>query len=268
MAMSLPGTSGNYASYGNVNPTTTTAFTIIQWFQIAASTFGMAMSSKFVINTTPTFIVGVGNVAGTNGQGLQFSVGTGNNAVATGKKDITVSLGEWHVAVFRYDGGGANNDARLRMWFDGAEQTSLTYSTTVPATTGSAGGLILGNGRSDASTGMWNGLLGPVKIYNTALTSESIQSEMYSYWPFDTANLQFFFYGQDNGLFKDYGPNAYTYTAVGTNTYSQQCPFGEPDFFRHVPRGNRRTVLTKRHEPIHNRLSSLPALPLTGLFSG
>lgn len=256
MSIAFDGTN-DWLSFGNVNPTSTSAFTIIGWFKPTGNT-NLSLGSKFVANTTPCYIIQQSNIAASSGQGLRFSVGTGTNAVAIGSKDLTIDAAKWHVFVMRYDGGETGNDARLRMWFDGDEQTSLTYSATVPASTGSSGGLVLGNGRSDAAVTSYNGSLGLWKIYNTALPVGIIQTEMYSFFPYDTSSLQFFFYGEDNGAWADFGPNNYTPAVTGTATIDQ-APF-LPDFFRQVPRANRRIALTKRHEPIHRGLRVLPPL--------
>jgi hypothetical protein len=81
------------------------------------------------------------------------------------------SANTWtHIAMV-FDGSGSANSDRLKVYYNGVEQT-LTYGGTIPATTGTYGTSYLGS--MSNGTNEYNGLLSNFAIYNTALDSTAL----------------------------------------------------------------------------------------------
>jgi hypothetical protein len=64
-------------------------------------------------------------------QTIQFVISTGS--VTFGGTTSILTTATWHHALFWYDGGGALNADRLKIYWNGATQT-LSFSGTIPAT--------------------------------------------------------------------------------------------------------------------------------------
>lgn len=109
------------------------------------------------------------------------------NGWSDGKFYLTVSNGSpqfgsftsndtnWHHVVLRFDGTESTNDARLKGYLDGIQQT-LTYNDTIPATISSAlPNLFIGRDESVA-VAYTNGLIDDGRLYSRALTASEIQS--------------------------------------------------------------------------------------------
>jgi len=83
------------------------------------------------------------------------------------------STGVWTHIVMVYDGSGSANADRLKVYFNGVEQT-LSYGGTIPATTGTYGTSYLG-ARGDGSN-EYNGYLDEVGIWSQVLSKETIEA--------------------------------------------------------------------------------------------
>jgi hypothetical protein len=98
-----------------------------------------------------------------------FEVGNGENSYGYVSNNST----NWQYMVMVYDGTLSGNSNRLKAFINGVQQT-LTFSGTIPATTGTVDanlnvGAFLGNNNYT------RGNISQVKIYNRALTSTEIQ---------------------------------------------------------------------------------------------
>lgn len=83
------------------------------------------------------------------------------------------ALNTWtHIAMV-FDGSGSTNAERLKVYYNGVEQT-LTYGGTIPATTGTYSTSYLG-GRGDG-TNEYTGYLDEVGIWSLALSESTLQA--------------------------------------------------------------------------------------------
>ena len=96
-------------------------------------------------------------------------------------------LDTWHTVGFVFDGSGAANADRLKVWQNLVAQT-LLFTGTIPATTGSpADGLRTGKLQR---TGVFGDVtIANLKIWNVALTEAEIIQESDSYRPVRTSGL-------------------------------------------------------------------------------
>ena len=76
-----------------------------------------------------------------------------------------------HIAMV-FDGSGSTNADRLKVYYNGVEQT-LSYGGTIPATTGTYGTSYLGS--MSNGTNEYNGFLDEFAIWNTSLAQTAIQ---------------------------------------------------------------------------------------------
>tara|TARA_R100001509_G_C4866209_1_gene215127 strand:+ start:366 stop:1061 length:696 start_codon:yes stop_codon:yes gene_type:complete len=94
----------------------------------------------------------------------------------SGSKNGNVSapaVNTWtHIAMV-FDGSGSTNAERLKVYYNGVEQT-LTYGGTIPATTGTYGTSYLGS--MSNGTNEYNGYLDEVGIWSLALSENTIQA--------------------------------------------------------------------------------------------
>ena len=107
----------------------------------------------------------------------KFNVFVAASTADTGdNKGTTPSLGyaadEWHSLVVEFDGSGSDNAARLKISYDGVQQ-SLALEGTIPAILTSPSTSAWNIGRWPAIDG-WDGLIDDVSIWNRALTSNEV----------------------------------------------------------------------------------------------
>jgi hypothetical protein len=76
----------------------------------------------------------------------------------------------WNHLVVVYDGSQADNATRLKAYVN-AEPVTLSFSGTIPATTGDLTGVDATIGYTSSS---WDGLIGDTRIYNVALTGDEV----------------------------------------------------------------------------------------------
>lgn len=85
-----------------------------------------------------------------------------------------VTGGSWFHYAFVYDGNGATNADKLKVYINGSEQT-LTYSGTIPSLTANLSTRFLEIGSLQESS-HWDGNVDEVSIYGKALSSGEISS--------------------------------------------------------------------------------------------
>jgi hypothetical protein len=83
---------------------------------------------------------------------------------------------EWHFITTIFDGSGATNYDKVKLYFDGVLLTDLTQRGTISSIISSTGSFWIGN----KETGNSSGLVDEVRIYNTALTVTQIESQYYA----------------------------------------------------------------------------------------
>ena len=126
----------------------------------------------------------------------------------------SVETGTWQHWFIAYDGSQSTNATKLRIFLNGVEQT-VSFSTTVPTSIVSPGGLPLTMGSITATRSM-TGLLSDLMIWNVVLPDSVLKSQHQSFNPLQTSGLQLWEPLHDGVVFKDYsGNNRDTITNVG-----------------------------------------------------
>lgn len=115
---------------------------------------------------------------------------------------------------FTYDGGGAANADRLKIYKDGIAQ-SLTYTGTIPATSSDAGTDPVRVGRNQRDATFADGRIAFVKAWSVALTAAEIAQEAHSYRPIRTAGLLIWAPYDDGTSARDYSGNGNHGTITG-----------------------------------------------------
>jgi hypothetical protein len=91
---------------------------------------------------------------------------TGTGALTTGQTTCLVAV---------YDGAGAANADRLKIYINGQAQT-LTFSGTIPAAIGTHAGTTYLCGHPSTNTRTLNGLFFEARVYNRALPAAEVQT--------------------------------------------------------------------------------------------
>ena len=93
--------------------------------------------------------------------------------------DTTVANGDWHNIILVFDGSGADNADKLKLYFNGSNITGGTYSGDVPASVGAFTSSMTSNIGRTPSTAYFDGYISNASIWDTALTSAQV-SEIYN----------------------------------------------------------------------------------------
>ena len=104
---------------------------------------------------------------------IYFEIGNGGNTI--GELSNISSL--WQNVALVFDGSGVDNSARLKAYINGIQQ-NLTYTGTIPTTSGSGNTLYIGNTGPFAGSNsnlFSTGNIGSFLSYNRALTAQEIQ---------------------------------------------------------------------------------------------
>jgi hypothetical protein len=105
---------------------------------------------------------------------------TGYGIQAFGYTDAGISVGAWTYVTMVFDGGQSGNSERLKIYLNGSLQ-SLTYSSTIPATTSNfSKNIAVANGSYPGSCVdclTFKGAIDEVRVSSTARTSDWIQTE-------------------------------------------------------------------------------------------
>jgi concanavalin A-like lectin/glucanase superfamily protein/uncharacterized protein DUF2341 len=108
---------------------------------------------------------------GTNNQNILVAVSDDGGDYGYTIND-PISTGSWYHMLFVYDGTGANNSDRLKLYING-EQQSLQFSGTILTSTPQIT-TDLFIGASSAKVRFFDGLIDEVKIYNFSLTKSQV----------------------------------------------------------------------------------------------
>lgn len=208
MALNLDGTD-DQIDHGDCNNLVdgAAALTFMCWIFPLVGTTRRGIMSKFTDTTTRTeFSMDISTDAelGFLASGAIF----GRTAAATLVNNTLA-----HVA-FVYNGAGAANADRCKIYKDGAEITPLTFTGTIPATLSSpSGGVIIGRA-ADAGS-FFDATISHVKMWNAALTLAELKQEKESYHPVRTSNLILWAPYDDGTSARDYSGRGNHGTVTG-----------------------------------------------------
>lgn len=151
-----------------------TAFTFACWlYKDVATITGRAVMNKWVSSAGNRSMAIHGNL-GTIRMFLSVD-GNSTSVVATPSMDVATPVGTWQHWAWVYDGSGATDSDKLKIYQDGVEDTSVGYSAAVPASVNDNGqALLLGNMENLNAAGNWDGGLDEVMWYQRALSAEEI----------------------------------------------------------------------------------------------
>jgi hypothetical protein len=165
-------TSSQYVDFGNVPEMSGTGkCTIITLVRRRAT----AQSFTFGRGTTSATAFQLGYLSSND---AIARVGTG---AANAEGQVDLAGAEWHHLALVFDGGGADNTARLKLYVDGVLQT-LTYTGTVGATTPTSASTFR-IGRNDDSGLHHNGVVAFVGMWaGRALTATEVRAHASDPW--------------------------------------------------------------------------------------
>lgn len=141
---------------------------------------------------------------------LQVRIGTGGSGAVASQ----VVASAWAHFGFVYNGGGAANADRLKMYKNGVE-LSITFSGTIPATMPAPDPSVFFTMRDVASTIFTDGKAALVRAWTAALTADEIAQEFNSVSPARTANLVLLSPYDDGTKAVDYSGNGNHGTVTG-----------------------------------------------------
>lgn len=103
------------------------------WFKLATSApVFQTVAATYWFTVGRGFVLGEVDVAASL---IRCYVTSSSGSGEAGQFTWTGVAGEWHHIAMAYDGAGALNPDRLKVWFDGVEK-SLIFSGTIPSTIG------------------------------------------------------------------------------------------------------------------------------------
>jgi len=162
----------NYIDCGQISALAgATAFTISGWFKQTTLNqqrflFGTYISSYSLIMAETW----------SDGQ-MYFEVKNGANTYASFDYSTLVTAGQWFHCAFAFDGSGAIDADKFKIYIDGALATLTTFLGTLPTSTNATQGDFLIGMNSNWGTQEWLGNISNTQIYNKSLTSsEALQN--------------------------------------------------------------------------------------------
>ena len=93
-----------------------------------------------------------------------------------------IPVGEWHHVAVVFDGAGAANTDKLKIYVDGTS-VSLTYTGTFGTTVGAATATALEVGTEHFGSSFGDITIAHLKIWSVSLTAGEVLQEVYSYLP-------------------------------------------------------------------------------------
>ncbi|MCR4375920.1 MAG: LamG domain-containing protein [Acidobacteria bacterium] len=183
------------------------ALTAMIWLSV--DTYGGVDSYPLVkgnTDNTDNFLVGI-NSAGQ----VVVTVGDGTAGRPKGTWTGPIGTTTWKHLTIVFNGGGAANADRLKLYIDGANQ-ALSFSGTIPATTqASAHQLRVGGRGTDVTaSSCLNGQAAFLRAWSAALSATEIETERWSTLAARTSNLVI-----DAEEEIDYSGNGHTGTVSG-----------------------------------------------------
>ncbi len=180
-ALSFDGTD-DIVDIGDVNSLDgVSQYTAEAWVRFSVFTTNETAFAKRTSDTDRALVLQCSDTSG--------NVRIGVSNVGYGSTSSPLSLAWHHLAVV-YNGGGASNSDRLKLYVDGGTPRSLTFSDTVPTTTPASSGsrLVIGAEYNlttpvIGTTGVvvpFGGQIDEFRIWNVARSATEIQNNMYS----------------------------------------------------------------------------------------
>lgn len=175
--------------------------------------------------TTYTFTFGVRVNAGTAVFFTTTSAGSGYGETASGSR----SNGVWEHWAFVYNGGGATDSDKVKIYKDGVNQ-SLTYTGVLATSLTDTGTQSVRAGRNVRDATFLNGRIALVKLWLAELTAAEVAQEYRSYRPVRTANLSLWSPYDDGVRAHDYSGQRNHGTVTGAaQRESPPVSYGAPD---------------------------------------
>ena len=164
-ALSFDGTD-DYVNVGDINYLDGTgAFTVSAWaYPESLPSYGQVWVKS--VNETNYINTGLYGAS----QNLYAAISNGTNEWGYTTSN-PISVGNWHYITTVFDGSGATNSDKLKIYVNGVKQT-LTFSGTIDSTTPSNSANFI-----VASSNYWDGLIDDVRIYNYARTAEQVRED-------------------------------------------------------------------------------------------
>ena len=152
--------SGDYVSMSNIL-NEKTEFTMVAWMKRSAA--GTVVS------------LGETDGSGTRAEMLLYSNGNfygevGSNPSTYGTKAV-VNDTNWHHTVMVFNGSGATNSDRLKLYFNGEQLENLTFSGTIAAATSCSEPFVIGY----RYTGYSSGSVSNIKVYDRVLSPAEVK---------------------------------------------------------------------------------------------
>ena len=101
----------------------------------------------------------------------------------------TVANGEWHNIILVFDGSGATNADKLKLYFNGSNITGGAYSGTVPTSVGAFTSSMTSNLGRTPTTAYFDGRMDECSIFNKALNQAEVTSIYNNGYPKDITAL-------------------------------------------------------------------------------
>lgn len=137
--------------------------------------------------------------------------------------------GVWEHWAFVYDGNGAANADRLKIYKAGVNQ-SLTFVGTIPASAADGGTEPIYAARDSRGSVFLNGRLAFIKLWTVALTAAEVAQEVFSYRAVRTADLVLAAPYDDGTNANDYSGARNHGTVVGAlQSAGPPVSYGAPD---------------------------------------
>lgn len=200
----------NISDSASLSPTN--EISIVLWAKQDSVTSDKALITKWEHDTQDTWYIQV--------FGTALEIAIADNITDRGAKYGYPASGTWtvgwtHVAVV-YDGSGATNADKLKLYQNGTE-LAMSYTGTIDSSlTDSTAPVKIGS-FSGTFERYWNGVIDDVHIYNRALTADEISARYYSnLWKY---NLSQWYFGIN---MVDQADGTYTYYGWANDTGSTE----------------------------------------------
>ncbi len=176
---------------------------------------------------------------------LYIEVGNGANTYGYWNNYSTISSGTWFYVTVVYNGSGASNSDKLKLYIDGVNR-SMTFSGTIPSVTANLSGFNFNiGGTPPVAEPYFNGVIDEVRIYNRSLGAQEISTqynnqnapagfysigaeEIYVSGPSSSGNIYGFAWSENIGWisFNSTNCDSDENGVTDTGNYSQ-CPVGQ-----------------------------------------
>ncbi len=216
-ALNFNGTSNYGIISSNINSTLDGAsqFTIESW--VFARTLA-DLKTIFSKSTSANACIAIqlSSASSVGNDDFLISVCNGASSYGTTNTNI-ISVNKWnHIAVI-YNGSGAANADKLKLYVNGVQQT-LTFTGTIPSVTASGATAYLGS--TGGTSLFWDGKIDEFRIWNTARTESQIRETMDKEIPATTGLKAYYLMSEGLGTsLNDYSGNGNNVTLYGSPVF-------------------------------------------------